>query len=961
MNTKISLLLLSFISAISIAAQQPTGRISGKVINGNNGEPLIGATVVLQPSNRTITTDQNGTYSFPGIRVGAYSITCSYTGFQTKKIDSVIVTASEVTTQDVVMETKQATEIVIRGPRTLNRDNTSALLLQQKASPNMSDGISREAIQRTPDKNTSDVLKRVSGAAIQEDKFAVIRGLNDRYNAAFINGAPLPSSESDRKAFAFDIFPSNMLDNLIIYKTATPDLTGEFAGGAIIVNTRSIPTKDFQNISFGLGFNTQATFQQRETYKTGRWDFLGLDDGTRSLPSVVPTGPNFPRDNPEARVKLAKALPNDWKINSVNTMPNHSFQYTVGQNFQKNNKDFFGVLISATYSRSYNFSPGQRYSWNQDFGFNPVVYIGRNQYEEATSTVSVIAGLLANFSVKINGNNTISLRNLYSINSDDRVIRRSGLNDVTDQGDAFTKSNAMWFTSNQLFSSQLIGEHYIPGKTKLRINWVGSLANVYRNIPSQRRMTYDSIAGVTPFFAAAVPASSSNFNSAGVLFFSENKEKIYNGRLDLSRAFAIGSFLNNTFKAGIYYQFRDRNFAARQLGFTRYSFRYAGTNYQFDNNLVFLPQESIFSAQNMGRISKAQQTAGFLLDDATKTSDAYDASSRLMAYYGMLDQRFGKVLRLIYGVRLEDFTQKLFTLRNTADTLKINTNKKTLLPSVNGVVSFTPKMNLRLSYSKTVNRPEFRELAPFLFYDFVTRYSIQGNDTIKTAVIDNYDVRYEFYPGRAQLFSITGFYKKFVNPIELVSSPLFTAEAYYQNALQAISYGAEIELRFILSSLTGKWKEDLMEKFTLFSNLTLIKTDISLPTVTPSGVVTTIANRPLQGQSGYVFNSGISFNDTKSGYSAQLVANKIGDRVFIVGSDVRPDIWEKGRLVLDLQIARIIQKNIELKINFKDILAQQFILYNDYDLNRKYKKDVDYLISENQIGRVISFSVSYQF
>src|SRR5690606_23150562 len=175
----------------------------------------------------------------------------------------------------------------------------------QKNSASVSDGISAEAIRRTPDKNTSDVLKRVSGASIQDNKFAIVRGLNERYNAAYLNGAPLPSSESDRKAFSFDIFPSNMLDNLVITKTARPDMPGEFAGGIIDISTKSIPEKNFISVSVQSSYNTLATFKTQYYYKGGKMDWLGLDDGRRALPSVVPDMDKFPGSR-SGQAELAK-------------------------------------------------------------------------------------------------------------------------------------------------------------------------------------------------------------------------------------------------------------------------------------------------------------------------------------------------------------------------------------------------------------------------------------------------------------------------------------------------------------------------------------------------------------------------------------------------------------------------------------------------------------------------------
>jgi CarboxypepD_reg-like domain/TonB-dependent Receptor Plug Domain len=239
-------------------------KIYGKVVNSKN-EPLHGATIVLDGKKRSTATDYNGAYTFSGLYAGVFVIKCSYTSYADKVIGGITVKPGEAVNVDFVMDEvkgKLKEVVVTSSARNAKpKESIASLIIAQKNSASVSDGISAESIKRTPDRNTSDVLKRISGASIQEDKFVIIRGLNDRYNAAFLNGATLPSSESDRKAFAFDIFPANMLDNLIIYKTATPDKPGEFAGGLIEVNTKGIPSQNFETFSIGTGFNTFATLQ----------------------------------------------------------------------------------------------------------------------------------------------------------------------------------------------------------------------------------------------------------------------------------------------------------------------------------------------------------------------------------------------------------------------------------------------------------------------------------------------------------------------------------------------------------------------------------------------------------------------------------------------------------------------------------------------------------------------------
>ncbi len=320
------------------------------------------------------------------------------------------------------------------------KENTAALVLMQKNNASVSDGISAETIKRTPDKSTGDVLKRVSGASIQDNKFAIVRGLNERYNIAYINGAPLPSSESDRKAFSFDIFPSNMLDNLVITKTARPDLPAEFAGGIIEISTKNIPDKNFISVSGGLGYNTITTGKDQKYYKGGKTDWLGIDDGSRALPGEFPGTGLFPTDIHEKAALAQRTNTGDWGVYEKKFAPNTSFQISAGYNIQRKERDFFGVLASVSYNNTNTYQTTQRNTYiNSDVIGVPSQ--PERDYLDKTYSTQTLAGALLNLSCKINDNNTLSWKNLYSINSEDKTIRRDGSTNLSETNPSIIKSN----------------------------------------------------------------------------------------------------------------------------------------------------------------------------------------------------------------------------------------------------------------------------------------------------------------------------------------------------------------------------------------------------------------------------------------------------------------------------------------------------------------------------------------
>jgi TonB-dependent receptor len=925
-----------------------TARLNGKVIS-KSGDVLIGATITLTPGPKMVVSDQNGQYSFLNLKPGLYSITCTYTGFDKKTVPNVDVKPNDVTVQDIVMDViGQSNEIVIKAPPRANRENVSSLLIAQKNLANFSDGISAEVIKRTPDRSTSDVLKRVSGASIQDDKFAIIRGVNDRYNAAFINGAPLPSSESDKKSFAFDIFPSNILDNLVIIKTATPDQTAEFGGGIINITTKGIPDKDFQSISFGLGYNSNATFKTRQYYKGGRWDFLGINDGTRDLPYNFPSKQDYlPLSNSDQSKYGRQLSKYDWKTYQGLTAPNISFQYSAGMGIPRKGKDFFGALLSVSYNKNNDYYNGERNTWEATVN-SDISPIQVGSFQDELYSSETLLGILANFSLKINSYNTISFKNLLSINGDNKTIFRNGLRDkVTGPSDYF-KNTTYWFTTNRFFNNQLLGEHFLK-VPKIKINWVASASNISREIPNQRRMQYRGDLQSNSFLANIEQSVSPVNDGAGIFFFTQNKEKLVSAKVDISRMFEISKSFKNEIKFGFFVQNRNRDFDARTLQVVQNVI--PGQPYNFNTSLLDLPIDQIFSPRNFST-KFPNGSSGFMLEDGSRAKDAYDGKSTTFASYLMMDTRISKFLRLIYGVRKESFNQTLTSLGDSyEDTITVNNKQNRLFPSASAVISLTKKMNLRLAYSETTNRPEFRELAPFVFYDVALNLSISGNPLLQNCIIKNTDIRYEFYPGQAQLLSVSVFNKEFINPIELFIVPGTTNFATYDYVPTANVKGMEFEFRTLLGSLFGS--NNFLNNLTLFSNLAIIKSEVN--------TVGEKTKRQFQGQSPYIVNGGITYLDSDNGLSFNLVANRIGSRIIALGVNGTPNFFENARTVVDFQAAYTIKKDLDIKLNVRDLLAPNLILFNDYNANNKYDKNVDLIFGTRNYGRSISMSISYKF
>ncbi len=922
---------------LSLKSYAQDNNVAGKVIDEKTGQGLLNAVVTIDSTQLGSITDWNGDFQILDVPVGLYNVTIKMVGYSSKRITGVEVKKGQAAQINVAMvkEEKQLGTVFINSK--LNQESTNALRIIQKNSASMADGMTADNIKRTPDKSTADVLKRVSGVSIQDNKFAIVRGLNERYNVAFLNGSPLPSSEPDRKAFAFDIFPSNMLDNILIFKTAIPELPGEFAGGVININTKDIPDNNFQTIAISGAYNSLTTFKDQMTYPGGKLDWLGVDDGTRAIPSTIPTYGNFSVKVLD-QAALAKTFTSDWRINNKTFAPNSSLQYSLGRSYKLNGKGrTIGFVFALTHSSSFNYQTTQRNSYtnNSTLGTDTSKAQLDHSYLDQVYSQQVLGGSLLNLAFKVNTKNIITLKTLYTINSDNRLVHRTGVNNPFDVNPILLMSNARMFTSNQIASAQLQGDHYIQ-KSKIKFLWNVGISDIVRDIPSERRSVYTRNKYLTdpstpnPLdtqYVANISLSSVGPDYGGGMFWYHNLEKMRSAKIQLSKAATIGK-VQVELKSGLSYQFRNRTFTARRLGYTKYSS--AGGGIFFNDSLAYLPEDEIFSNANMGLIKPG--VGGFKLVDDTRPSDRYTASSTLTAGFVQADLRWHD-LRVITGARVENFRQTLNAQRNRnrANDIKLDTSILDVLPSLNLVYTLNPKNNLRASYAHTLNRPEYRELAPFAFYDFNTQFVVSGRDTLKRALIKNYDLRYESFPGKGQVFSVGAFYKQFYNPIEQVSSPYADKEISFSNIPNANLYGAELEFRYSFNSLFTKDTLTTIQKMvsrnTFFTNLTIVKSKVETKSIL--GAISD--SRPLQGQSPYVVNAGWLYQDVEHNFTTSVVLNRVGQRIFLVGNVNDPEIWEKARTFLDVQIAKQITKSIELKVNVQNILAQDQIFYQNDD------------------------------
>jgi outer membrane receptor protein involved in Fe transport len=937
MNMRRLSTLIAFIS-LSFTALAQKGKIEGKITDSKTGQALAGISVILNSSKTGVSSNIDG-YFVISATVGKQSISLSSSAYQEKKVDEIDVIAGQVTHLEITMDVKVKTnDAVIVKSSTARKESVSALIGYQKNTAVVAQVISAEAIRRSPDKNTGEVLKRVPGASVQEGKYLVVRGLADRYNQAMLNGVLLSSTEPDRKTFSFDILPSSLIDNIIINKAFVPELPGEWAGGLIQVNTKDVPAKNFFTIQIGTGFNSNTFGKDFYCYKGSSTDFLGYDNGTRALPANLPGKSDFAALTQFEKTAYAKDFENIWSADKKNStfIPalNQSLNFNGGFNIKLSSKNKLAAIFAVNYNRTNKRTTYE----NQINTFQNNIPNLSFDYFNNKYSENILAGVLANITLQLGSNSKISFKNLLNVNSGNYATLRVGKDfdaaSNTLLGDNI-KATELAFKANTFYNTQLTGDHNIK-KYHAKFHWFGGFNILDQYIPDQRRLQYvqDDAANPSSPYRAAIGGSNASQKS-GSRYYGFLNDYIYTAGADLSKTFMLHN-LAQTVKGGYFFQVKDRLFDSRPFAIYLPS----------DNSSIrLLPSDKIFSAENFGNGIENK----FAFNELAGSSYRYIANSILNAGFLQSDNQLSDKLRIVWGLRIEDFDQVIGSMKKS-DPRHVHNKVTDYLPGLNVTYKLNTTTNLRLSGSQTVIRPEFRELSTFQFYDFDLGATVAGYTGLVRTKVSNFDLRYELYPRGGELLTFGVFYKYFKNPIEAYFNPSSGGASTYNflNAAEANGFGAELEFRKKLDFNT------VLKNFTVQGNLSYIYNRVSGIGLNES--------RAMQGQSPYLLNAGIQYDVEKYGLNTTLLFNQIGRRIAYVGGSDQPPIWENPRPVLDLQIAKkILKTKGEVKLNIADIINRQAIFYTDLNDNKKYDAGTDAFAIKRNYGSNTSISFSYNF
>jgi hypothetical protein len=924
------LLFLTFFSLLLTAISfGQSVKVSGKVINTKN-EPVAGASIIIEELKRTVVANLDGQFEVTIEAGKKYTFTVSSVGYNTKVVSDIEIGVNADNTVTIVLEpqSKNSEAIVIRSTR--RQESTVALLTFQRTNTALSSGLAADFIRRTPDKNTGEVLKRVSGAAIQDNKFVIVRGLSDRYNSAMLNSALLPSSEPDKKAFSFDMFPAALIDNIVINKTATPEFTGEFSGGLVQVNTKDIPSKDVITVGFGLGYNNQSTFKDFNSNRRNKYDWLGFDDGTRNIPDSFPATAQIYRAlgkdaaGLNKQIELTQQFRGDVYVPvTVKAAPIKTFNFTYAQNHKLKNGGNLGTLVAINYRNSMLIYDVEKAFYEAD-GSPVFNYTDKqNRYQTNLGGIINIAW--------VKGKNKIAFKNLFNQLYEDNYYTREGFNTNRRNDIQFYSS---YLNQRSLFSSQLEGEHQLTARG-IKFKWNGNAGLNWKKQPDLRSALYARAIDTDEPFEID-PDDTRRF-------YSDLKDYSAGGGGQFIIPMNWGGKDKQTLKFGGSTLARMRDFRSR-------IFRYNITNFNsFVASNAFKPIDRAFFYDNMGN-------SGYILEEFTNNSDRYFGLSVLNAAYGMMDNKFGD-FRVIWGLRAENFQQLLTSKEQTGNRSVRLTEKWDFLPSINVLLNVGEKQNLRASASRTVARPEFRELAEFAFFDYEMNYGVKGDSALKRTSILNYDLRYEIYPKAGEAITFGAFYKEFTDPIEFRLDPGSNADTrryFYQNALSAKTLGFEIELRKGLEFISPALKP-----LSLFGNYTYLRSEVVFNDLS-SDSKTIKADRPLQGQSPYLLNAGLQY--TSDMFNASVLYNRVGQRLTLVGNEEFPNVYERPRNQVDIQLSKkVLDGQGEIRINFQDILNNAFYFYENVNENTGFQEGVDRLFNSYKQGSTITVGFTYDF
>lgn len=854
----------SFSCLCVLSAQEaPKGMLAGDVIDGATGQPIPKATVTISadPPIR-VHSNEFGKYRIE-LAPGRYRVLVSAERFLDASLDTVEIRPGETADGTVVLAPRsQVTKVDVQETVSPVAATAESMLTERKLAAVVTDGLSAEEIRQTVASDAAGALQKVTGVSVVDSGYVYVRGLGERYSSTMLNNSLIPTTEPEKRVVPLDLFPAALIDSIRVVKSYTPDLPGEFSAGVVQLTTVDFPSQPVLRVSMTSGYNTVTTRRRFMTYPGGRLDAFGFDDGARALPAAVPVDQRIiPGRFTAAQLQqIGRSFPNNWEPTFVDQMrPQQTYTVVGGNTFRR-----LGLVGALTFSnRPQNQVEVQRYI--RMGGNRPLVFSNYEDFQSGTEAVRL--GGVLNAAFRISANNKIVVRNTLTRDSDKEAREFRGYDGSNDSN---LWSQRLRWVERSLVSTSIEGTHALVDHGNWNFRWQFTTAESRRDEPDMREVIRGQLDDGRWSFAA--------LSSSGMRFFNGLKERLHEPLGEVSRPFFRGWF-TGAFTVGFRGTFRDRTFQARR-------FRYIPVRSTTLN--LFAPSNELFARDNI-------RPDGFQIIEFTRATDRYDATMDIYAGYVMADVNLGARLRLTGGVRIEDADIQVTTLDplipNARPQVASLVNRDPM-PGINVTYMLTPRQNLRAGFSKTVSRPDFRELSPFDFNNVYGGFVTQGNPNLVRARVQNTDFRWEWFPGGNRLLAASFFHKDFTNPIEVTILPSNDLRQTFINAAGARNVGFEVEGRTTLSVITPK-----LRALYLGGNYTFVDSNIRIRP--GDATLLTSKSRPLIGTSRHVFNVISEWRKPRWRSEARLDYTFVGRRVSDVGTFGVPDIYQEPLTLID--------------------------------------------------------------
>ncbi len=867
-------------SAGAQSADAPIGRITGRVIDSKSGQGIPSAGVQLVGTTIGTQSGVDGRYTITRVPAGTTTLQVRRIGYGPKTITGIVVPANGSIELDISLTSADVQLAAVSVTATKEKGTVNEALNLQRTATNAVNSITAEQIARSPDGDAAQAAQRVSGVTVQDGKYLQVRGLSERYTTASLNGARIPSPEPERKVVPLDLFPANLLQDVTTTKTFTPDQPGDFAGANVNIRTKEFPASRQINYSTSFGANSRVLGQTLPFAPRAGGELLGFANSNRQIPNAISQA-NFLGNVSQGQFnQMAQQQRNVWNPTPRTGGPNGSFGASTGGNTILGKR--IGYVLSGSYGYSEEVRSDEQYAVGNQGANNTVVPL--TSVSGSTGRSSAQWGGIANLSTLVGKGSRLSLNSTMTRSADNEARSDRGFDE--NLADSIARTT-LRYVERGVATATLQGEHQLAERHKL--TWSAGAASTSRREPDRSDLVY--VRGSDGAYSLLA-----SLDGARRLYFDLGEQ---NRTVQLDHTMNLGAVSRqNTLKVGAYARTTDRTAEAPIFAFIS----------RAPTSVIQRGADEIFGA------AQACASCAAINVQPIGQAGSYSAADRTVAGYAMADWGLGERVRVITGARVEaaDITVDASTQGGFTTTASLRNTD--VLPSLLVNTKLSETQNLRFGATRTLARPEYRELAPVTFRDVLGGVSVTGNAQLVRALIDNLDLRWEAFPAEGEVVSVGVFLKRFDRPIERVEQATSGAyQATYQNAESAVNYGAELELRKQLGFM-GDWARGL----TAFSNVTLMASRVTLDTT--AGLTVTDRERRLVGQAPYVVNGGLTYASESGRTSATVLYNVVGERIFAAGVVPLPNILEVPRHLVDLSFRFPVAGSLSGRLDARNLL-----------------------------------------